>query len=363
MIVVDPEFASLCPPLTPEEYGGLEDSIRAEGCRDALIVWPCGDDLLILDGHNRYAICERLGLPYRTTAMALPDRDAAVAWIIANQLARRNLHPDAASILRGRLYNMRKATPGGTGANQYSEQRDHFDPAARTADRLAAELGVSAPTIKRDGAYASALDTLEQYMPGLTEDAMAGQGPSRRDIIDVAREPERAAERLAHVRYNSGNNEWYTPVEYIQSARAVMGDIDLDPASCGAANAVIGAARYYTADDDGLLYEWTGRVWMNPPYAQPLVRQFCDKMADSVRSGSVTTAIVLVNNATETQWFQNIASVASAVCFPNGRVSFWSPDRKTAHPLQGQAVLYIGPDRPRFCEEFRRYGLVLCNEI
>lgn len=161
-----------------------------------------------------------------------------------------------------------------------------------------------------------------------------------------------------HVSQNSGNNEWYTPEPIIKAARQVLGTIDLDPASSEAANKVVRAKVVYTADDDGLVQEWRGNVWMNPPYAQPLVAQFCDKLADSVTARSVTAAIVLVNNATETGWFKELAEHASAVCFPTGRIKFWSPDKEQAAPLQGQALLYIGPKRATFTTVFSQFGIV-----
>lgn len=162
---------------------------------------------------------------------------------------------------------------------------------------------------------------------------------------------------LPHVAHNSGNNEWYTPKSYIEAATHVLGSIDLDPASTEIANTVVQADIFYTVEDDGLSHEWSGRVWMNPPYAAELVGKFCDKLAQHVSTGEVPEAIVLVNNATETGWFNTLIFDASAVCFPKGRVKFWNPNKESA-PLQGQALIYIGSNPDDFCEEFLQFGWV-----
>lgn len=155
-----------------------------------------------------------------------------------------------------------------------------------------------------------------------------------------------------HVTNNSKDDEWYTPKEYIEAARSVMGSIDLDPASNDFANKTVKATQFFTEEDNGLIREWFGNVWLNPPYSASLIKQFADKVANS----TFKQAIVLVNNATETSWFRTLVNKASAIIFTSGRIKYYKHDGTHGVPLQGQAFLYFGKHPDVFLEKFSRFG-------
>lgn len=103
-IVIDPEFKALIPPLSADERALLEESVAADGVRDALRVWNCAVGSVLLDGHNRHEIAQRLGIECGVAAVEGVDtRDDAVVWIIRNQLGRRNLDPSTRVLLANRL--------------------------------------------------------------------------------------------------------------------------------------------------------------------------------------------------------------------------------------------------------------------
>jgi len=163
-----------------------------------------------------------------------------------------------------------------------------------------------------------------------------------------------------HVSHATGENEWYTPPDIIEAARKTMCDIDCDPASSKIANEIVGATEIYTVKENGLIRPWRGRVWLNPPYAQPLVAKFAEAVSTKYESGEISEACILVNNATETFWFQRMLRLASAVCFITGRVKFINTDGEaTGAPLQGQVIIYFGKNQKTFHSAFSEKGIIL----
>lgn len=176
------------------------------------------------------------------------------------------------------------------------------------------------------------------------------------EVPELAEPIHDVDEAVPHVARNSGNNEWYTPEAIVEAVRQTLGGIDLDPASSDKANAVVRSDAIYTALDDGLIQPWSGRVFLNPPYSSDLVGRFVAKLVEHVRSGDVSAAVVLVNNATETAWFGDLVEIASAVVFPRGRIRFWRPAGTLGAPLQGQAIVYIGEAPDGFLAAFSEIG-------
>jgi hypothetical protein len=163
---VDSEFERLIPPLARAERDLLEASLKQEGCRDPLIVWAGHN--IILDGHNRWHLCNLHQIPFRTVDLDLPDREAARNWVIQRQFSRRNLTAAGASYLRGKRYLAERGQWGGDhksvpGSNQQNVgliQNDGDKTDANTERRLAEDFRVSTMTIRRDAAFAEAVDNL-----------------------------------------------------------------------------------------------------------------------------------------------------------------------------------------------------------
>jgi len=169
--------------------------------------------------------------------------------------------------------------------------------------------------------------------------------------------PAPANDNLPYRTSFTGNNEWHTPCPEIELARAVLGSIDIDPASNTLAQQSVQALTYYTIENSGLDKPWYGKVWLNPPYAKPLLSHFVDKLVKEREAGHVTEAIVLTHNFTETKWFQKLAYASNVLCFPKRRIRFISRQGERGSPTSGQTFFYLGTNSVRFTGVFGAAGM------
>lgn len=198
-IIIDPELKLNIPPLSDEEFAQLEQNILADGCRDPLVVW--GN--VLVDGHNRHAICTKHGLPFTTVQKEFASRDEALDWTDANQLGRRNLTPDQRSIIRGRHYNRTKmavSNPGGIGGKSGKLIDAEVAP-INTAAALAAQHGVSERTIKSDGKKAEAIDKLALTAPEQAQSVFDGKKRFNEVRREIKLEEVKEAAALPDAKY------------------------------------------------------------------------------------------------------------------------------------------------------------------
>ena len=181
---IEKEFKNLIRPLKREEYIQLEDNILNEGCRDPIVVWH----YTIIDGHNRYEICKRHQIPFNILEMEFECKEAAIAWICANQLGRRSITDETRKFLIGMQYESEKivhARKNMDGINQYSapdakgrsvKQVQMTPPTGHmTAQKIAEENHISPGTVQKYAVYTRALEQIGNKAPTLVPKILSGE--------------------------------------------------------------------------------------------------------------------------------------------------------------------------------------------
>ena len=194
-IIIDEEFGFLLPALDKETYAMLEGSLLEHGCLHPLILW----ENVLIDGHNRYEIALKHGIPVTTVSMDFSSREDATIWIITTQMARRNLNHFQLSYYRGKHYLADRLIQGSN--NQFaqeSEKRHNVVFQGSTAKRLADQYNVSSRTIDRDVKVAEAISAIGMSSPQAKRDILNGKvniskkhlrellAGSQEDIADTA---------------------------------------------------------------------------------------------------------------------------------------------------------------------------------
>ena len=344
-------LANIFPLMAADEFVALKSDIRQYGLREA--IWLLNGQ--ILDGRNRFKACQEVGVKPIFKEYAGDD---PAAFVISLNLKRRHLSESQRAMVAAKLANLEN----GVRADRSSANLQSLPPV--TQSEAASLLNVSPRSV------ATAKKVEEQAEPELVEAVASGQVsvsaaavitelPPETQQYAAANPKEAPAIAANHRALGTGENEWYTPAVHLQAARAVLGGIDLDPASSHLANETVGADQIFTIADDGLKKPWSGRVFLNPPYSQPAIANFAEKLASEWQGGNLESAIALTHNYTDTAWFQRLAKACSAICFTRGRIGFLNPEGKKAAPTQGQAFFYFGQDVDTFASQFGAIGFVV----
>lgn len=203
---IDEVFKSLIPPLSQDEYRQLEENLLSDGCREPLCIW----NGTIIDGHNRYEICIRHHIPFTTQEIHLETRNAAISWICANQIGRRNITDETRKYLIGKRYESEKyvGSLNIEGKNQFSSSTEvrpemwgeppEGTTRCKTARRLGEEYHLSHSTIEKYGTYTRAIDTLTEKDRELVPRILSGQTKiSYENVIELSKLPAQELRRMS----------------------------------------------------------------------------------------------------------------------------------------------------------------------
>ena len=184
-LILEPELEKVCLALTEDEYSTLEKQILRDGCLDALKVWDCDGELVLLDGHNRLKICKKHNIPFETTTIEIDSIEDAIVWIADNQDGRRNATKEQKDYISGKRYeaqkiiNKRRDSNGLFIANAPTEQNakvDYKRPDAPTASKQAQDEGVDPATVLRNAQFARGVDILIEKNPAVAQAILKPKG-------------------------------------------------------------------------------------------------------------------------------------------------------------------------------------------
>lgn len=185
-IIVSKELEDFITPLTREEFEQLDQSISQDGCRDSLIVWEkTKSENVLVDGHNRYKICSGKGISFEIKKVKFSGIEEVKAWMIDNQLGRRNLNPDQLSYYRGLKYLSLKKNKGG-----YINVKSKGQNELSTSELLADQFKVSESTIKRDSKFAEGLDIIGGSNLELKRKILSGEIKVKKSDIQILSDSE-----------------------------------------------------------------------------------------------------------------------------------------------------------------------------
>ena len=206
---IDPEFEGKIPKIGDDEFKQLRENILTAGeVYEPLVVW----DGFLVDGHNRWKVIqEHPEVKWRTRKMDFADKWAAFEWMYKNQLGRRNLTDEQRTYMIGKMYEARKKTSGGTGANQYTTtkvQDAQNGQAAKVATtdknkhgvsgELAIELNIGRNTVRRAEKFTKGVDALREVSPEAADKVLNGKtSATKSDVSELGKAEPAIVEAFA----------------------------------------------------------------------------------------------------------------------------------------------------------------------
>ena len=191
ILTVDSEFKDLIRPLMKDAYKRLETDVRKNGCKKPLVIW----NQIILDGHNRYQICMRWGLPFDVERLEVSTREEAIAWICSKQLKRKDLTEETRRYLIGKLFEAEIVVIRKQNEDAWEEARskklpedsayETFNASAPprrkppvvipVSERIGSTYHIAPKTVEKYGTYSKAMDILAKRDQSIFNKLLSGR--------------------------------------------------------------------------------------------------------------------------------------------------------------------------------------------
>lgn len=188
-LIIDPEFRNLIPPMKPEEFEGLKESIVNNGydILYPIVIW----NNVIIDGHNRYSICRELDIEFCVSEKEFNDRFEVINWIINNQLNRRSMTNEQRTYLIGKRYQEEKREEGRPRMKDNAVPLITMQPIeSRIEQKIAEKYKVSPEKVRKAEKFANAIDEVANNA-SINPYKILGREikATRKDIVELSQKP------------------------------------------------------------------------------------------------------------------------------------------------------------------------------
>jgi len=187
-LIIDSEFKNLIPPMKPEEFKGLKESIMNNGY-DILypvVIW----NSIIIDGHNRYSICKEFNIEFSVSEKEFDNRFEVINWIINNQLNRRSMTNEQRNYLIGKRYQEEKKEENRPKKGNSAPLITMRPTDSKIEEKLAEKYKVSPGTVRKAEKYANAIDEVANNA-SINPYKILGREikATRKDIVELSQKP------------------------------------------------------------------------------------------------------------------------------------------------------------------------------
>ncbi len=188
-LIIDSEFKNLIPPMKPEEFQGLKESIVSNGydILYPIVIW----NNIIIDGHNRYSICKEFNIEFSVSEKEFDNRFEVINWIISTQLNRRSMTNEQRTYLIGKRYQEEKKEEGRPKIENNVVPLVTLRPKdSKIEQKIAEKYKVSPETVRKAEKYANAIDEVANNA-SINPYRILGREikATRKDIVELSQKP------------------------------------------------------------------------------------------------------------------------------------------------------------------------------